>query len=43
MTFIASDDPSPCFLDASDKLCGQSIQNRPSDEPTVQASVHPTP
>jgi hypothetical protein len=41
--FIASDDLTPYFLDASDELCGHWIQNGPSDEPTVQASVHPTP
>jgi hypothetical protein len=43
MKFIASDDLTPCFLDASDELCGQWIQNGPSDEPTIHASVHPTP
>jgi hypothetical protein len=43
MKFIASDDRTPCFLDASDELCGRWIQNGLSDEPTVQASVHPMP
>jgi hypothetical protein len=41
--FIALDDPTPCFLDASDELRGHWIQNGPSDEPMVLASVHPTP
>jgi hypothetical protein len=41
--FIASDDPTSSFLDASDEFCGQGIQNGQSDEPTVQASVHLTP
>jgi hypothetical protein len=40
---IASDNSTPSILDASDEFCGQKIQNRPSDEPTVQASVHPMP
>jgi hypothetical protein len=43
MKFIASDDPMHSFLDASDEFFGHWIQNGPSDEPTVQASVHPTP
>jgi hypothetical protein len=43
MKFIVSDDLTPCFLDASDEFWGQGIQNRPSDEPTVHASVHLTP
>jgi hypothetical protein len=33
----------PYFLDASDELCSHWIQNGPSDEPTVQASVHLMP
>jgi hypothetical protein len=32
---IASDELTPSFLHASEEFCGQSIQNGPSDEPTV--------
>jgi hypothetical protein len=40
--FIASDGPTPLILVVSDEFYGQRIQNRPLDEPTVQASVHLT-
>jgi hypothetical protein len=43
MKIIASDELTPLFLHASDEFFGQRIQNRPSDDPMVQASVHPTP
>jgi hypothetical protein len=32
---IASDEPTPPNLHSLDELCGQRIQNRSSDEPTV--------